>query len=120
VSWFVDRSPGRADKGGREVAAMRFRLLTLGILPCVGLGLGSFLWTCEHLATKALAEEARLAVEDGRAGRKNRTMLTKPYAPGALDPDRTLRACCEGGRTARWQASRTLPPEVCVQRYGGS
>lgn len=104
---------------------MRYGLLALSIAVCIGLYQGWFAGACDHATTAALTEEARIAIEvgcqglDGRAARQCRSMLTKVYLAGSLDPDRTLRSYCDSVKNARWGGSRPAPPEVCVQRYGG-
>jgi hypothetical protein len=103
---------------------MRYGLLVLAIVLCIGLGRGWLARTYEEMTTGALTEEARLAIdvrcphEDSRAGRECRTMLKRLYLAGALEPDRTLRTWCDAVKTESWQASRVVPPEVCVERYG--
>jgi len=104
---------------------MRYGLLFVGIALCMGLSLSWLARSYEEATTAALTEEARLAIDvrcpelDRRDGRQCRGMLKKLYLAGALEPDRTLRAYCEAVKTSRWRANHTVPPKVCVDRYGG-
>jgi hypothetical protein len=104
---------------------MRYGLLVLGVLVCIGLYQGWFERAYDHAASAALTEEARLAIElscqaqTSRAARECRSRLTKLYLAGSLDPDKTLRTYCDSVRTARWGGSHPAPPKVCVKRYGG-
>lgn len=104
---------------------MRYGLLILGIIVCIGLVQGWFARACDLATSAALSDDARLAIEvrcrgqDDRAGRECRAMLKKLYLSGSLDPDKTLRAYCDSVKTAPWGGSRPPPPKLCVQRYGG-
>lgn len=103
---------------------MRTGLLVPAIVLCVGLGWGFWARTCDEMTTGALTEDARLAIdvrcpgEGSRAGRECRATLKRLYLAGALEPDRTLRTWCDAVRRESWQASRAVPPEMCMQRYG--
>jgi hypothetical protein len=125
VSWFTDRRPGSTDKSCREVIAMRYGLLVLGIVLGIGLYQGWLERAYDQATFEALTDDARLAIDvrcsdvHGRAGQDCRSTLKRLYIAGALEPDRTLRAWCESVKTERWQGSRTTPPTICVQRYGG-
>lgn len=104
---------------------MRTGLFILGIAVCVAFHQGWFAPAYDRATTAALSEEARLAIDvrckhrDDRAGRECRAILKKLYLSGSLDPDKTLRAYCDSVRNARWGGSRSAPPKLCVQRYGG-
>lgn len=104
---------------------MRYVLPVIGIACSAALSVGCLAWACDRATTGALTEEARVAIElgcqghAGRAARDCRSMLTRLYLAGSLDPDRTLRAYCDSVKSARWGGSRPAPPRVCVQRYGG-
>jgi len=108
---------------------MRYGLVALGIVGCIGLGVtlhqGWFTRAYDQAITAALSEEARLAIDvrcqghEERATRECRATLERLYLSGSLDPDRTLRAYCESVKQGRFGGRRPPPPEVCVQRYGG-
>ena len=104
---------------------MRYGLLILAIVTCIGLYRGWFARAYDHATTAALTEEARLMIDvrcqgqEGRAARECRSLLKKLYLAGSLDPDKTLRSYCDSVKTARWGGSRPPPPALCVERYGG-
>lgn len=104
---------------------MRSGLLVLGVVLGIALHQGWLARAWDEATSEALTEDARLAIdvrcseEHGRAGQECRRTLKRLYIAGALEPDRTLRAWCESVKTRRWQAHRTPPPPMCVQRYGG-
>ena len=104
---------------------MRYGLLVLGIAVCLGLSQGWIARAYDQVITAALSEEARLAIDvrcrgqNTRAGSKCRAMLRNLYLSGALDPDRTLRVYCDSAKIAQLGGSRTTPPKLCVQLYGG-
>jgi hypothetical protein len=104
---------------------MRYTLLVLGIIVCLGLYQGWFAQAYDKATTAALSEKAGLAIDvrcrsqDGRAARECRAMLKKLYLSGSLDPDRTLRVYCDSVKNARWGGSRPAPPKLCVELYGG-
>jgi hypothetical protein len=104
---------------------MRYGLLVLGIVVCLGLYQGWFKNAYDRATTAALSEEARLAIdvrcrsEKGRSASECRAVLKKLYLSGSLDPDRTLRVYCNSVKNARWGGSRPSPPKLCVELYGG-
>ena len=104
---------------------MRIGLLILGIGVCIALSQGWIARSYHHAASRALSEDARLAIKircgkkGGRAVEECRTTLTRLYLSGSLDPDKTLRAHCDAVKNSRWGGSHPAAPEFCVQRYGG-
>lgn len=104
---------------------MRYRLLVLGIVVCLGLYQGWFARAYDKATTAALTEEARLAIDlrcqgqNGRAASECRALLKKLYLSGSLDPGRTLRVYCDSGKNAQWGGSRSAPPKLCVQLNAG-
>ena len=105
---------------------MRIVLLVLCIAGCIGLYQGWFPRACAHATAAALSEDARVAIEIrcqdqvGRSALECRSLLTRLYLAGTLDPDRTLRTWCDSFETARWGGSRPPQPKVCAERHGGS
>lgn len=104
---------------------MRYGLLALGILVCVGVSQGWFARAYEHATRAALSDDARLAIDvrcqlqDDVAARECRRTLKRLYLSGALDPDRSLRSWCDSVESAWWGGRGPALPEVCVERYGG-
>jgi len=104
---------------------MRIGLLILSIFVCIALSQGWIARSYHHATSRALSEDARLAIKlrcgksGNRAVAECRAMLTKLYLSGSLDPDKTLRAHCEAVKNSRWGGSRPTPPKLCVRRYGG-
>ena len=104
---------------------MRYRLLVLGIVVCLGLYQGWFARAYDQATSAALTEQARLAIDvrckgqDGRAAGECRALLKKLYLSGALDPERTLRFYCNSVKNAQRGGNRPAPPKLCVQLYGG-
>ena len=104
---------------------MRYGLLVLGIAACIGLYQAWFARACDQATTAALSADAQLAINvrcNGRADRAKRecrTMMTKLFLSGSLDPDRTLRAYCDSVKNAQWGGGHPAPPKLCVERYGG-
>ena len=104
---------------------MRTGLLILGIAVCIGLSQGWIARGYHHAISRALSEDARLAIKlrcgenGGRSVAECQAMLTKLYLSGSLDPDKTLRAHCDAVKNSRWGGSRPAPPKLCVRRYGG-
>jgi hypothetical protein len=98
---------------------MRYGLFVLGIAVCIAFHQGWFAPAYDRATTAALTEEARLAIDVRCKGRECRAILKKLYLSGSLDPDKTLRAYCDSVKNARWGGSRSAPPKLCVQRYGG-
>lgn len=104
---------------------MRYGLLILGTAACIGLCQGGLARVYDRATTAALSEDARIAIElrcrdqQGRAGRECRSTLKKLFLAGSLDPDTTLRTWCEMVKDAPWGGRHPVPPQVCVERYGG-
>lgn len=104
---------------------MKYGLLALAISLVIGLYQGWFAPGYNQAHRGTLSDDARLAIEircEGQSGRSAgecRSMLTRLYLAGSLDPDTTLRTYCDSVKHARWGGSLPPPPKVCVQRYGG-
>jgi hypothetical protein len=108
---------------------MRYGLLVFGLALCLALGIGLTQgWLAQaydHVTTAALSADARLAIDvrcgrqTGRAADQCRTLLTRLYFAGSLQPDTTLRAYCDSVKNGQWGGGRPAPPALCIERYGG-
>jgi hypothetical protein len=104
---------------------MRYRLLALGSVACLGLYQGWFAQAYDQATTAALTKEARLAIDircraqEGHAAGECRSLLKKLYLSKSLDPNRTLRVYCDSFKNTRRGGGRSATPELCAQLNGG-
>ena len=102
---------------------MRYGLLALSIVLVAGFGYCSHSVAREH-ATAALSDDARTAIEvrcdfqAAPAASECREMLTRLYAAGRLDPDKTLRVYCNEVKQSGWGNHTPKQPRLCRERYG--
>lgn len=104
---------------------MRYGVLALGIVACIGLYHGWLAHAYDPATGVALSDEARAAIElrcngrEGRAADDCRKLFGKLYLAGTLDPEKSLRAHCTPLKTVEWGARAPAPPALCLERYGG-